>query len=115
MDFLDLEISDTFVFLPRDNLSRIDEMRAIYSIQVLKLNRDVLLAARREAYSSYRARLSEYREVRDNGACQSELRHLRVAITTSAHPTVWREMQRQQSLVDGLHDLFRDVPEALTW
>ena len=115
LDFLDLEVADTFAFLPRDGLPRVDEFRAKYSIEVLKLNRDVLLAARREAYSSYRARLFKYREVRDNGASQNELRHLRVAITTSAHPTVWREMQRQQSLIDELQDLFRDVPEALTW
>ena len=32
-----------------------------------------------------------------------------------AHPTVWREMQRRQSVIDDLHPLFLDVPEALTW
>lgn len=96
--FFDLEITDTFVFLPRDGLSRTDESRAKYSIEVLKLNRDILLAARREAYGSYRARLIEYREARDNGASQNQLNHLRIAITNSAHPTVWREMQRQNLL-----------------
>ena len=59
--FLDLEIVDTFVFLPKGGLSEIDEARAGYTIEVLKLNRDVLLAARREAYGEYRARLYEYR------------------------------------------------------
>ena len=113
--FLDLEIEDTFLFLPRDGLSRVDEMRADYSIEVLKLNRDVLLAARREAYGSYRARLFEYRSVRDNGASEAELGNLRDAIMTMAHPTVWREMQRQQSVIDALRQLFLDVPEALTW
>ena len=48
--FLDLEIVDTFMFLPKEGLSEIDEARAGYTIEVLKLNRDVLLAARREAY-----------------------------------------------------------------
>ena len=32
-----------------------------------------------------------------------------------AHPTVWREMQRQQSVIDDLRQLFLDVPEALAW
>ena len=50
LTFLDLEIVDTFMFLPREGLSEIDEARAGYTIEVLKLNRDVLLAARREAY-----------------------------------------------------------------
>ena len=113
--FFDLEITETFVFLPRMDLSRIDEQRAGYTIDLLKLNRDVLLAARREAYRAYRAWLVEYRQRRDNGAAETDLKRLSDAITTSAHPTVWREMQRQSSIVNELRDLFSDVPEALSW
>ena len=113
--FLDLEIVDTFRFLPRDGLPDVDELRAEYTIDVLKLNRDVLLEARREAYGAYRARLSEYRGRRDGGANKADLGHLKGAITTSAHPTVWREMQRQQALIDELRALFEEVPEALAW
>lgn len=115
LGFFDLEITETFVFLPRLDLSGIDEQRAHYTIDTLKLNRDVLLAARREAYGAYRARLFEYRQRRDDGASVTALRILSHAIMTSAHPTVWREMQRQRSLVDELRDLFSDVPEALSW
>ena len=113
--FLALEIVDTFMFLPREDLSEVDEARAEYTIEVLKLNREVLLAARREACETYRARLYEYRGQRDGGASAAVLGGLRRGITASAHPTVWREMQRQQPLIDELHSLFRDVPEALTW
>ena len=113
--FLDLEIVDTFVFLPKGGLSEIDEARARYTIEVLKLNRDVLLAARREAYGEYRARLYEYRGQRDGGAGAAVLGSLRQGIKASAHPTVWREMQRQQSVIDELHALFEEVPEALAW
>ena len=115
LEFLDLEIVDTFMFLPRENLQRIDEERAEHTIEVLKLNRDILLQARRESYGAYRARLVEYRDRRDSGASHAELGILREAITTSMHPTVWREMQRQQALIDELRGLFRDVPEALAW
>ena len=113
--FLDLEIVDTFMFLPREDLQGIDEERAEYTIEVLKLNRDVLLQARREAYGAYRARLVEYHGLRDNGAGEAELGILRDAITSSAHPTVWCEMQRQQAVIDELRVLFLDVPEALKW
>ena len=113
LEFLDLEIVDTFRFLPREDLSDVDELRAEYTIDVLKLNRDVLLEARREAYGAYRARLSEYRSHRGDDANEADLEHMKNAITTSAHPTVWREMQRQQALIDELRALFEEVPEAL--
>ena len=103
------------MFLPRQDLQGVDEERAEYTIEVLKLNRDVLLEARREAYGAYRARLVEYRDLRDGGASEAELRILREGIATSMHPTVWREMQRQQFLIDELRTLFLDVPEALAW
>lgn len=115
LTFLDLEIVDTFMFLPREGLSEIDEARAEHTIEVLKLNRDVLLAARREAYGAYSARLFEYRELRDGGKGEAVLTRLREAVKTSAHPTVWREMQRQQFVIDELHALFEEVPEALAW
>lgn len=82
---------------------------------MLKLNRDVLVEARREAYGTYRARLREYRGLRNGGASDADLRTLRHAIMTIAHPTVWREMQRQHLLVDELRALFLEVPEALDW
>lgn len=115
LEFLDLEIVDTFRFLPREDLSTVDEVRACYTIEVLELNRDVLIAARHEAYGAYRARLHEYRRRRDEGAGDAELENMRDAINTSAHPTVWREMQRQQSLIEDLQRLFEEVPEALAW
>ena len=115
LEFLDLEIVDTFRFLPREDLSTVEEVRACYTIEVLDLNRDVLIAARHEAYGAYRARLYEYRRRRDDGADDAELGNLRDAIKASAHPTVWREMQRQQSLIEDLQRLFDEVPEALNW
>ena len=115
--FFQLEIENTFVFLPRNDVPEIAKRRACYTIQVLRLNRDVLLKARRGAYSVYRALLSQYRDIRSRGATQDRLDTLRDAIKTSAHPTVWREMQRQQLAIGDaeLQELFSDVPEALSW
>jgi hypothetical protein len=33
----------------------------------------------------------------------------------NAHPTVWREMQRQHERFPALQQLFAAAPEALSW
>ena len=115
LEYLDLEIEDTFLFLAREGLSPTDEQRANYTIRLLDLNREHLRVARREAYGAYRARLVEYREERETGAPEIVLRSLARAVVESAHPTVWREMQRQRVQIDDVAMLFDDVPEALDW
>lgn len=115
MRILTLDLLGTFRFLPREGVGREDEMRANYTITVLQLNRDVLTESRRRAYADYRARLYEYRVRRTAGSPESELRPLRDGLLTSAHPTVWQEMQRQQARIDDLRRLFAEVPEALSW
>ena len=115
MRILTLDLLGTFRFLPREGVGREDEMRANYTITVLQLNRDVLTESRRRAYADYRARLYEYRVRRTAGSPESELRPLRDGLLASAHPTVWREMQRQQARIDELRRLFAEVPEALSW
>lgn len=115
LTYLDLEIGVTFMFLPRQGLTITDTRRARYTIDVLKLNRDVLLEARREAYGAYRARLVEYRNLRDSGVEDAKLTLLAEAVTSSSHLTVWREMQRQRAYIDELRNLFSAVPEASHW
>ena len=115
LEYFDLEIVDTFLFLSCEGLSRTDEQRAEYTIDLLDLNREHLRAARGEAYGAYRARLVEYRKERERGAPAKALALLANAIVASAHPTVWREMQRQRAQIDEMATLFGDVPEALDW
>ena len=115
LEYFDLEIVDTFPFLSCEGLSRTDEQRAGYTIDLLKLNREHLRVARGEAYGAYKARLVEYREEKEGGAPAIALARLAKAIVASAHPTVWREMQRQCAQIDEMATLFEDVPEALDW
>lgn len=115
LDYFALEIVDTFLFLACEGLGRTDERRAEYTIDLLDLNREHLRVARREAYGTYRARLVEYRKERERGAPVQALARLASAIVASAHPTVWREMQRQHAQIDEMTTLFGDVPEALSW
>ena len=114
LEFLELEPVNTFRFLPKYGLTFADRHRAKYTIHLLKLNRDALTIARRNVYDDNRARLTEFREVRDDGASDAELEMFKARFLCRPHPTVWREMQRQHEL-PGLKELFRDVPEALTW
>lgn len=114
LEFLDLDLLGTFMFLPRENAIPLSGERANYTIEILDLNRDILLAARQEAYGAYRARLEQYHAQR-RGAGAAGLVALKRGILTSAHPTVWREMVRQHLHIAELRRLFAAVPEALGW
>ncbi len=117
LDYLELDIQDTFFFTPRSGLSARDVERAEYTRDVLQLNdREYLPQSRRDAYGSYRARLVEYENTRHVfGNRSNKVRNLVRDLRNTAHPTVWREMQRQHRLVPELRTLFRANPEALTW
>lgn len=116
LDFMELDLLDTFLFLPTRPHGSRERERAEYTIEVLKLNdRDVLLKARKEAYDSYEARVSNYVRLRNLGESSDKLNNLILALKRMHHPTVWREMKRQHDLIPTLSQLFGEAPEALTW
>jgi uncharacterized protein (TIGR02646 family) len=110
--WMELELRQTYMFLPAGDLSQHEYERARFTIELLDLNRDVLLEARENAYSSYRARLQEYIDQRDTHQPTDQRIH---AIKRMEHPSVWFEMKRQANLLDDLRPLFRQAPEALAW
>ena len=114
LGFLDLDLEDTFMVLAQDDLPDIDRQRTEFTIETLKLNRDVLLQARRTAFASYRARLYEYVSRREVASTE-ELGGLVDNLKTMPHVTVWAEMKRQRSFVPDLDELFSRAPEALRW
>lgn len=115
-DFLHLDLLDTFYFVPRAGLPESAHSRAEYTIDLLTLNtRDYLPQARAEAYGSYRARMVEYLDRRADQRPAQELTALIQALQRMQHPTVWREMQRQQALLPELTPLFARACEALAW
>jgi len=116
LQFLFLDLLNTFAFLPMQGLSATDVIRVNYTIEVLRLNdRDYLVDARRTAFGTYRARLREYVEEKAAGAAQSALDLRRDELLKVGHQTVWREMQRQHHNYQPLTDLFNFAPEALHW
>lgn len=115
MAFWTLDLRETFFFVPTAPHGSKGHARAEYTLRVLRLNRDLLATSRAEAFSAYRARLSEYVSLRQRRASRTQV-NLRIqAIQRAAHPTVWKEMQRQHLLHPELRTLFHKAPEALRW
>ena len=100
--------------LPLDGIPRINRERADFTIETLKLNRDVLLEARANAFGTYRARLYEYLGKREH-ATNQDIVDLVNDLKTTPHPCVWEEMKRQHALIPELDELFSEAPEALNW
>lgn len=115
LQYLWLDISaGTFRIVPL-NEDNLEKEKASYTIEFLRLNREVLVRARENAYGGYRDRLSQYVKRRDEGAAASELESRRSDILRTPHGTVWEEMKRQKDIVPELTEMFQAVPEALQW
>lgn len=105
----------TFEFVVREGLLPADSARAEFTITVLGLNREVIRAARENAFGGFRARLREYVEARQAGILQNELDTLMRDILNTPHLTVFYEMRRQRSYLPQVDQFFSDAPEAIDW
>jgi len=114
-EFMELDLIDTFFFVPTADDGTQEYLRAEYTIGVLRLNRDLLPVARKNAFGSYKARLHEYMVKKTDGTDEKVLTILARGIRTLEHPSVWVEMKRQRVLHPELTKLFADTPEALDW
>jgi len=113
LDYLMLDLRVTFELTPFPDLGLVAHRRAVYTIDVLRLNaRDYLVKAREDAFRGYRARLHEYIHQRDSGASPRELARLKRGFRSAPHATVWYEMKRQHPHLPELAGLFRSAPEA---
>jgi len=116
LQFIMLDIVDTFYFLSSTDNSNEEELRANYTIDVLRLNeREPLVLGRKQAFGNFRARLVEYDQSKRNGVAQIELNSMISNIKESNHITVWEEMKRWHQMVPALNTLFTNNPEALNW
>jgi uncharacterized protein (TIGR02646 family) len=108
--FLDLQ---TFVIVPLPGNSARKSARASYTIKILDLNKDLLIASRQTVFEAYFSHLNRAYSLKREG--QPVPSHLRDAVRWTYHPTVWAEMKRQQAYYSHLQSLFSAVPEALDW
>lgn len=114
-EFLSVDLLGTFRITPRRSLDSLAAHRASETIDLLRLNREVLCTSRRHAYLSYRALLAQYIAWSAADRPDTELERAADEIRRMAHPTVWHEMQRLQSKISELNALFVRAPEALEW
>ena len=115
-DFLMLDLRDTFQLTSLHMPGTPEHRRAEYTIKVLRLNeRDLLIAARADAFGGFRARLREFIQQREAGASTDDLARLGNGFRTAPHGTVWAEMKRQHQRLPELADLFGQAPEALAF
>ncbi|WP_133272473.1 HNH endonuclease [Hymenobacter radiodurans] len=114
-EFFFLDLTDTFEFKPRRTLNAQQRERALYTIRILRINKDPLQQARKEAFQDFAGRLKSYYMAQQNNGSLSQLNHMRAELLRKQHITVWREMQRQISALPFLQSLFNLVPGAASW
>ena len=121
MAFLDLdlgqEIGDgTFQYLPKYNLPHngLDYQRSKYTIEILGLNRDFLVAGRRNAALDFRARLYEYEKEKLNLNPQ-QLDQFKQAFQQRPYPSVWDHMKAQHQSIPVINHFFQQFPEIHHW
>ena len=114
LDFIILDLRDTFEFTPFADAGTVDFKRADYTIDLLRLNdRGYLTEARKNARGAYEALLERYVTLTQDGASQRQVSRVKGCIQGNPHPTVWAEMKRQHGRHDSLAKLFEAAPEAL--
>lgn len=116
MEFLRLDLRDTFHFRPLGARDTRAYDRATYTIDKLHLNdRDDLCEMRAHAFENYANVLFTYVKGRRAGLTVAELEPKIATICRSPHPTVWFEMKRQRDHHPRLRALFTAATEALEW
>ncbi len=118
LDFMELDFS-TFLFSEIYDSPTPEFERANYTIELLGLNRDILVEGRKSAFGSFRARLKEYVQGKISGVPVSTLKDMKQGFFIMPHITVWEEMKRQREYNSRLHaelkTLFDQAPEVLTF
>ncbi|MBK8565542.1 MAG: hypothetical protein IPN76_19900 [Saprospiraceae bacterium] len=124
MDYMMLDLEDTFMFVPLPNQSTTNQQRAERTIEILHLSdRDFLQEARRNAFNSYKAQLFEYVHSKALGANPDKLEAMINNIRRASHPSVWFEMKRYfqngwlPKIDEELQQLFEKaiVDDVLNW
>ncbi|MEW5548185.1 hypothetical protein [Pseudomonas soli] len=108
-------VEGTFEFVPKIGLSASDAARAQYTIVVLGLNREVIRAARENAFGGFRARLREYLYAKNHGESNEGLIALAKGILSAPHLTVFDEMRRQKQWLPQIDRILSDAPEIMYW
>lgn len=101
-------------FVPIPGIGVIEQRKAVYTIDKLRLNtRDYLVKARTEAYEAYLNAMKAFVLDKTSNKTQAELQNSLSKFKTKQHPTVWAEMKRQYQSIPEIAELIAQAPELL--
>jgi len=138
LDYLQLDLTSGLFQSKEKNTATRAYKRATYTIETLQLNlRKGLVNNRQKAYQNYQNLLQQYIDIQKSTSSEllfsiypisSKIKKtsleaqksqtslgLQKTLLNQAHPTVWKEMQRQMATIPTLQKLFQELPEALDW
>lgn len=104
LDLLWLDILEkTFMVVPIHDPGTLEYDRAEFTINALRLNREFLVEARRNAYTGFCDRIYRYVDCKLNGDEQALLDQRLFELRRTPHQTVRMEMRRQLGIIDQPH------------
>ena len=141
MEYLEIDfLGKTFYYIERQAPGTRGYEKAKFTKDLLGLNRrEDLVQHRKTAYKFYKGELQRYAAIRHTANMpemlplidslmdvfdadgefevekHSVLAVIQKRIESHSHPTIWREMIRQRESLPETHQLFQQVPDALTW
>ncbi len=138
LDYLQLDLENGLFEIKETNPDARAYKRAFYTIETLQLNaRKGLVANRQKAYQNYQHLLQQYIDIQKSTSSEALMAifslsnnvkkapweeqkklaslELQTIFSNQAHPSVWKEMQRQVASIPSLKKLFQQVPETLDW
>lgn len=113
--FFYLDLINTFEFQPKSTLNLQDHRRAVYTRDTLRINKDFLTKARKEAFDDFAGRICRYYKAERDHEPPAVLAMMRQELLKKQYITVWREMQRQYTTYPHLQKLFSLVPGIEHW
>lgn len=113
LDYLELDLFETFRFRERSGIPSREKERARYTIVTLGLNaRSSVIEARRTAYDGLLTALERVVELTEEGRSLDRPRRV---VENTTHRSVWEEMKRQHARIPELMLPFSVAPIALSW
>lgn len=103
------------IFIAKARLSPANKLKARFTIETLKLNRDYLVQARQSAFASYTNSLALYVIEKNKPEIDKQaLGRKKAELDTGHHRTVWFEIKRQHHKFDQIAADFQAAPELLS-
>ena len=100
------------MIVPMHDPDTLEYDRAEFTIDALRLNRELLVEARRNAYTGFCDRIHRYVACKLNGEDQPLLERRLFELRRSPHQTVRMEMQRQLGIIAPPHPEIASAPEV---